>query len=391
MNDLGMVLSGGAARGAYQAGVLRFIYAELAPRLGRDLWPSVVSGTSVGALNGVAVASHDPGAVHLLSSLWQRMRLEDIVATESASLVGTVRNLIAPRAGSALLDPSPLRTMLEREVPIGALRASIDSGRCRAFIVSATELSTGKNVLFTDSANPGLDLDPMHGTRVERVQMAAPHLLGSASIPLVFPPVRLGRHLYVDGGLRQNTPLRPVLKAGARRVILISPHVHASQEGTLPLEDIVPTLPFMAGKSLNALMSDPVERDLHGAEQINQLIAWGESRYPGFQDALRADLGLSPVSLLSIRPTEDLGRMANAIFASSPPSTTKQMRWLLQTLADQPNSGEGESDLLAYLYFDRGFTGAAEDLGFADARRMEERLAAFLLETRARTDEAPPA
>jgi NTE family protein len=389
MNDLGMVLSGGASRGSYQAGVLRFIYTDLAPRLGRDVWPSVVSGTSVGALNGVAVASHDPASLHLLSTIWQRMRIGDVVAPESASLLGTVRNLISPKAGSALLDPAPLQALLERDIPIGALRGAIDTGRCRAFIVSATELSTGHNVLFTDSADPTLDLQPLSGARVERVAMKAEHLLGSASIPLVFPPVRIAGQLYVDGGLRQNTPLRPVLKAGARRVILISPHVQAGQEGAIPLDDIVPTLPFMAGKSMNALMSDPVERDLHSADQINRIIAWGEARYPGFAAALEQDLGLAPVSLLSLRPSADLGRMANTIFASSPPQTTKQMSWLLHTLADQPNTGEGESDLLAYLYFDRGFTGPAEALGFSDARDQEQRIADFLLQTRARDEAAP--
>jgi len=94
------------------------------------------------------------------------------------------------------------------------------------------------------------------------------------------------------------------------------------------------------------------------------------------------------VSLLSLRPSADLGRMANAIFAAAPPRTTKQMRWLLQTLADQPNSGEGESDLLAYLYFDKAYTGAAEGLGFSDARAQEERIATFLLETRPQSEPA---
>jgi NTE family protein len=383
MNDLGMVLSGGASRGSYQAGVLRFIYTDLAPRLGRDVWPAVVSGTSVGALNGVAVASHDPGALHLLSNIWQRMRIEDVVAPESASLLSTVRNLISPKAGSALLDPAPLQALLERDIPLDALRCAIDSRRCRAFIVSATELSTGNNVLFTDSADPNLDLQPLTGARVERVSMGAQHLLASASIPLVFPPVRLAGQLYVDGGLRQNTPLRPVLKAGARRVVLISPHVKAGTEATTPLDEVVPTLPFMAGKSMNALMSDPVERDLHSADQINQILAWGVARYgPEFAAGIERDLGLAAVSLLSLRPSADLGRMANANFASNPPRTTKQMSWLLHTLADQPNSDEGESDLLAYLYFDRGFTGTAEALGFSDARDQEERIANFLLETR---------
>ena len=382
MNDLAIVLSGGAARGAYQAGVLRFIFTELAPRVGRPLWPSIVSGTSVGALNGIAVACQDRGAVHLLSSLWQKMRMEDVVAPESASLLSAVRNLLAPKAGSALLDAAPLGALLRREVPIATLRQAIDSGRCRAFIVSTTELATGDNVLFLDTASADIDLQPLPGSRVEPARLSTEHLLASASIPIVFPPVTLGDHLYVDGGLRQNTPLRPVLKAGARRVMLISPHSDTTSTTPNPLDGVIPTLPFMAGKTLNALMSDSVDRDMQAAEQINRLISWGSQHYgPEFGARVERDLGMTHVSLLNLRPTEDLGRMASSVFHSAPPPTTKQLTWLLHTLADPPNTTEGESDLLAYFLFDRAFTGRAEALGFSDAQRQEEIIAEFLLAT----------
>lgn len=380
MTEYALVLSGGASRGAYQAGVLRFIFHDLAPRLGVNAWPTFVSGTSVGALNGIAAAAQDLDSVLRLSSTWQQMKLNDVFELQTGGLLSTVRSLFSPRDGMALLDASPLRRLVQERLPHAEMRHALDTGACKAFIVSATELATGTNVLFTDSTDTALDLQPLPGARVDRVAMTTDHLLASAAIPLVFPPVRVGTRLYADGGLRQNTPLRPVLKAGARRVLIVSPHVQVGTEAAHPLEGVVPSLPFLAGKSLNALMSDPVERDVHMTRQINHIAEWGETRFgPGFREAMQQDLGLHPVELLSLRPSADLGRMASSIYAMSPPAVGRQLRWLLDTLADQVNSEQGESDLLAYLLFDRSFTGPAEFLGFEDARNREEEIARFLL------------
>lgn len=380
MSDLGLVLSGGASRGAYQAGVLRFLLCDLAPRLGFVPWPSVVSGTSVGALNGSAVATREQEAVQRLSAIWQNMRLNDVFDQDQVGLFSTVRSLFAPRAGTALLDPSPLNRLLQQQIPWRALRAAIDGGHTRAFIMSATELSTGSNVLFCDTIDDTLDLEPLPGARVDRVRAGPDHLMASAAIPLVFPAVNVGGELYVDGGLRQNTPLRPVLKAGCRRVLIVSPHVEPEFEARSDLGEVVPTLPFMAGKSMNALMADPVARDVHLAQQLNRIMQWGADTYgPGFRDGLEAALGLHEVEIFKFEPSVDLGRLASTIFNRSPPATTTQMGWLLHMMADQPNQEGGESDLLAYLYFDRGFTGPAEALGFEDARAREEELATFLL------------
>jgi NTE family protein len=383
MTDFGLVLSGGASRGAYQAGVLRFLLCDLAPRLGYVPWPSVVSGTSVGALNGSAVVTRDTDAIRRLSAIWQNMRLNDVFDQDQVGVFSTVRSLFAPREGTALLDPTPLRRLLREQIPWADIRRAIDSGRTRAFILSATELSTGTNVLFTDTADEDLYLDPLPGARVDRVSVGPEHLMSSAAIPLVFPAVRVGDELYVDGGLRQNTPLRPVLKAGCRRVLIVSPHVEPEFEARTDLGEVVPTLPFMAGKSMNALMADPVSRDVHLAEQINRIIRWGEETYgPSFRARFEAGLGMHEVEILKFEPSADLGRLASTIFNKSPPATTTQMGWLLSMMADQPNQKGGESDLLAYLLFDRSFTGPAEALGFEDARGREEQLANFLLRGR---------
>lgn len=377
MTTLGMVLSGGAARGAYEAGVLRYLLADLPRRLGRVPWPDVVSGTSVGALNGVFAVAREGQRLHRMSRIWQDLRIEQVYRLRPAKVLG---GLLARRHKPefGLLDPSPLHDLVQREFPAAAMRRSIDSGACRAFIVAATELATGYNAVFVDSASGGL-VEQQPGSRSYETRITDAHCRASAAIPFVFPPVRVDGRYLVDGGLRQNTPLRPVLRAGADKVVVIGLKQPRELEGAVPLDDPSPNLMFLAGKTLNALLLDPVERDLWQADQINKLVDWGVKTYgPAFAERLAADLQLRRVDLLFIRPTEDLGRMAGEIYRKSPPRVDRATRALLDLVADRANGSE--ADLLSYLYFDRAFTAELEALGFEDARRHEESFGRLLEE-----------
>lgn len=384
--DIGLVLSGGASRGAYQAGVMRFIFRQLPKRLGFVPWPNVVSGTSVGALNAMFTVTRSERYLVYLSRIWRRMRLSDVFVIRPDDVIGALWGRYRGRPGAALLDPSPLEDLIGELFPYEETRAAIDSGAVRAFITCATDLADGTNTLFVDSADEDLDLKPLPGSKVIRTQARPENLLASAAIPFLFPPVRIAGRTYVDGGLRQNTPLRPVLHSGVDRILLILSHAEPQNQvrheaGPDQDHDVVPTLAFLAGKSLNAIMADPVERDLVMAERTNAYIDWGTQRYgPGFAEQIREDLGLRKVRLLTIRPQLDLGAVANATFRAHPPKDHASSRLLLNLMADRPNEEGGESDLLSYLYFDREFTGRIEAQGYEDARRMEAELIRFFTE-----------
>lgn len=380
---LGLVLSGGASRGAYQAGVMRFIYRQLPRTLGYIPWPHVVSGTSVGALNGMFTIPRSEKYMVYLSRIWRRMRVSDVFTIRPDDVLGTFWGRYRGRTGAALLDPSPLENLIRDLFPREETRASIDSGKVKAFIACATDLADGTNTLFVDSADPDLNLRPLPGSRIERRQIGPDTLLASSAIPFLFPPVRIGTRTYVDGGLRQNTPLRPVLHSGVDRILLIGSHaarehqVNSSEAGG-PSHDVVPTLAFLAGKSLNAIMADPIERDLVVAERMNDFISWGIDQYGApFERKCREDLGLRKVRIQSIRPKLDLGAVANATYRAHPPKDTASARLLLSLMADSANDAGGESDLLSYVYFDREFTGRIEAQGYEDARAMEEELLDF--------------
>ena len=377
-----MVLAGGAARGAYEAGVLRFIYLKLAKRLGFSPWPSVVGGTSVGALNGVFVVTQKAEYVQRISRMWQEVTIGDVYRFHGGGVIRTVRSMFRAAQQGALLDPTPLYGLVRREFPRAAMRQSIDQGLCRAFIVSCTRLDNGLNSLFCDSAAPDLSLNPPAGTVVLREPVLAEHFLASTALPFFFPPYKVGQHYYADGGLRQNTPVRPVIRAGADRILIIGAGSEQEFTGGETVEDITPSLPFLAGKTLNALLLDPVSRDLHSTEQINRILAWGRENYgPEYARRIAEDLGVREVTTLFLRPKTDLGRIASDIFKSNPPKTTSQVRWLMSLVADQANAESGESDFLSYLFFDHEYTGVLEQMGYEDARDQEETLARFFTDS----------
>ncbi|MCB9745617.1 MAG: patatin-like phospholipase family protein [Alphaproteobacteria bacterium] len=379
MSSFGLILAGGAARGAYAAGVMRFLFTAMPQMLGRVRWPEVVSGTSVGALNGVFAAARDLERVRWLSRTWQQMRIEQIYALHPGSVFTMLRSTFTPIQGASLLDSSPLRRLVVDNFPTEALRRAIDGGDNRAFVVSATQISTGYNMLFVDASEKPAPLRPLPGARFEQGPMRPEHLLASAGLPFLFPPVDVDGKTYVDGGLRQNTPLRPALQLGVDRALVVGVLMSKEAEGIRPMPSITPTLPFLAGKTLNALMLDPVERDITHAEGLNRILEWGAARYGAdFLRDIQVDLGLRPVQLLHVQPTEDLGRIAAATFRSEPPPVSAALSRLLGLVADNANAGEGESDLLSYLYFDRAFTAQIEALGFEDAARREEELMAFV-------------
>lgn len=371
-----MVVAGGAARGAWQSGVLRFLVTDLAKRIGQVPWPGVVAGTSVGALNGVNVAARSVQGVLDLSELWRQMEIERVYRVRALDVVTAFYNSFWSAGPFALLDARPMYALVRRAFPEHALREAIAFGDTRAFIVSATELDTGINTLFVDSHDPTLWLQPSPGARIKRGAVTAEHCLASAALPLLFEPVAVSGSLHVDGMLRQNTPIRPVIQSGVGHILVVG--IDAPAERHPSLGKVVPTFAFIAGKALNAVLMDPVDADLRQVEKLNDLIRWGRQHYgEPFAEHLQRDQGLREIEVHRISPSEDLGIIARDVFNATPPSVSTPVRTLLNLVADPANTGE--SDLLSYLLFDKHYTSQIEQLGFEDARRCEDELARFVM------------
>ena len=232
---LGLVLTAGGARGAYQAGVLKRI-GEIPALRGQPSPFRIVAGASAGAINGAmvsALAGNLHEATTALASVWGRLEVRDVFRPDLSSFLMTGLRLMADLGLGGLfgggrvqsmLDTAPLPAFLERALPLEGIGDSIRRGHLYALAVTATSYHSGRSFTFIQGrAGHPLWLKSRRVTLP--VQMTLDHICASAAIPIVFPPVRLmceGRPLWFgDGGLRLVNPLSPAIRLGATRVFAV--------------------------------------------------------------------------------------------------------------------------------------------------------------------------
>lgn len=389
--SLALVLSGGGARGAYEVGVLSYVYSEIlrmrggvAPKL------DVICGTSVGAINACYLAAHaqDPASgMRRLVDLWTSLQVERVLKFD-LGLVGRLPRVFRGGGEAAgIFDVAPMVDLITREVSWRMLARTLRRGHLRALCVSATEVSTGRTTLFVDTA-PDVRLPTGLGSRVvvQRETVGPQHALASAAIPLVFPPVQIGAELYCDGGLRQNTPIAPAIRLGAERILVIGlskeNRAPAMRETPARPRDVAPGAMFLLGKVLNAFLLDHVQADVELLQRINQILDDGAAvAGPDFAERLSAHAisrGGEPyrkVETLVIRPSQDIGYLAAKHLSRGRVDASFVARRALALLDSGPGD---ESDLASYLLFDGAFARKLIELGRADAEAQRDRLKAFL-------------
>jgi NTE family protein len=373
--ELGLVLGGGGARGAYQVGVMRWL-ARRYP----ELHVPIITGVSAGALNAAKLASHHgtfEQAIAELNALWGGLTAEEVFHVDAPRLAlngmrwaaqllsgGRVH---APQV-RGLLDTAPLRGLLEEVLPnvdgtIAGIDYNLHRGTLRAVAIVTTSYSTGQSVVWVQ----GQDIRPW--TRPLRKAVHAPitidHVLGSAALPLFFPAVSIGDAWYGDGGIRLTAPLSPALHLGASRVLAISTRYERTRaESDSP--DIVgyPPPAQVLGVLLNAVFLDLIDQDMLRLERLNALLR----DMP--EDARH---GLRLIRLLVIRPSRDLGGLVTGFERQMP----RAFRFLVRGLGTRQTRSP---DVLSMLAFVPGYLQALIELGEADAEARRDEIEAFMAE-----------
>jgi len=192
-----LVLSGGGGRGAYHVGVLRFLEEH-------EWRPDIIVGTSIGAVNGAAIASGHTS--HSLWALWRRLKTDDVQRR--------AWDLFSLDEWDHLLDTAPLRRTLIEEgwLDLARINAQPPSRQLRITVV---EMETGRLRVFGNSP------DPSPGSHCEHVTITLDHILASCSIPLIYPPTKIEDVAFWDGGTVANTPLGPAIDAGAEDIVVV--------------------------------------------------------------------------------------------------------------------------------------------------------------------------
>jgi len=391
---IGLVLSGGGARGAYEVGVLRYVREMLKV----DTTFDVVTGTSVGAINGAYVAAtcDRPRAQgRALARVWAELSIDEVYRFGWQQLRELPRVLFGrdlpkvPHGAKigGLVDGRFLEQIVRNRIPWTGITENLRRGKLHAMSCAATEVATGISTIFVQTARGRI---PEHwptvpNETVVHTAITAAHALASAAIPALFPAVRVGDQLFVDGALRQNTPLRPAMRLGARRLLVVglkhaeSPMLKRRRQRE-QAQFVYPNAFFLLGKVLDSLMLDKVEADLDRIERINRMIEAGTREFgpefaPRLASAMGREQGFSHVHTVLIRPSQDLGKLAWDVIEQGKLSRYSGVvaRWIRRSVAAE-QAGGGESDLGSYVLFDPDYVREAIALGFEDARSHHAQL-----------------
>jgi NTE family protein len=383
--DLALVMSGGGARAAYQVGLLRYLARQFP-----DLKVPIVTGVSSGGINAAHLASHHgsfPQAVQELVSLWQRLTVGEVFRVDAPSLtwIGLrwIFQLLSGGVGGAvrvrgLVDTTPLRNYLSEVLHVvdgelTGIQYNLALGRLKAIALSTSSYTTGQSLTWIQ----GQDLNDW--TRPQRRSQQAvltiDHVMASSALPLFFPAVEIDDEYFGDGGVRLSAPLSPAIHLGAEKVLAISTRYNrTAAEARLPEVTGYPPPAQVFGVLLNSVFLDFMDQDALRLERLNLLLG---KIPPEDRDGFR------PVRLLVLRPSVDLGRLANEF----EPRLPKTFRFLTRGLGTRQTKSP---DFLSMVLFQPDYIGRLIELGEADAEARADEIHAFIRAGTAKTAEDGP-
>lgn len=374
MSELALVMGGGGARAAYQVGFLRALAARHP-----TLAPSILCGVSAGAINTAFLAARTgpfDERVELLARVWRELTVDQVFHVEVGTLATT-----AVRAGlklvsggiprgpgvRSLVDTGPLRALLTRVCHadfrgrLVGVDENLANGRLRAVAITAASYSTGQSITFVQGRG-AFAWERAH-RRSESVALTVEHVMASSALPIFFPAVEIGGRWYGDGGMRMTSPLSPAVRLGADKILAISTrHVRTREEAEEPLVDAYPPPAQVLGMLFNTVFLDQFDADALELQRVNGLLAAAPPEARG---------DLRPVKLFVLRPSYDLGRLANAY----EPSLPGGLRFMTRGLGTRETRS---NDMLSLLMFQSDYVSRLIELGEQDAERRAGELEAFL-------------
>ncbi len=374
-----LILSGGGARAAYQVGVLKAL-AELAPNNLKNPFP-IICGTSAGAINALAIAAH-PGnfrsAVYTLTNIWENLDIGQVykhgwgdLAKGLGSVAFSLFNQgIGKHKPLSLLDNAPLWTLLGTAIPFENIDKAIQSGKLLAVSVSATGYTSGHSVSFFQG-HPDIPSWQRYRRAGIATHLRLEHLVASASIPTIFPAVRINREYFGDGALRQLAPISPALHLGAEKLMVVgvSGNLKAVRANKrVPLRHS-PSMGQIVGHLFNSAFVDALDSDIEHLERMNELLRLIPSEQLEAQG-----LNLRPVDCTVISPSSPLDVIAGRNVRYLPNS----LRFFLRAIGATARGGGATA--ASYLLFAREFISELIKLGYQDAMADSDNIRQFFTE-----------
>lgn len=372
-NTLAFVMGGGGARAAYQVGVLRSIAKQFP-----DLRVPIVTGVSAGAINAAMLAAHHgtfAQATDELLHLWSDLTPERVFRTDFRALAksagGWLRQLASGGAPGrprvrGLVDTSPLHGYLAEALhavdgELTGIHANLATGRLKAAAISTTNYSTGQSVLWVQGE--GVKEWERPNRRSALAVLSVGHVMASAALPILFPAVRIGPHWFGDGGIRLAAPLSPALHLGADRILALSTRRRrTTEEAGRETVSGYPPPAQVAGLLLNSIFLDMLDQDAQRLDVLNRLL---EHVRPEDRQGMRR------VRLVTIRPSVDLGRLADR----HEPQLPKMFRFMTRGLGTKQVKAP---DFLSLIMFQPDYLTELIAVGEADADAQMDDIASLL-------------
>jgi NTE family protein len=378
---LGLVLMGGGARTAYQAGALQAI-GQLLQNQRAGAAPTfpfqVLAGTSAGALNATFLASKAMDGLNGLDELaqfWGKLRSEAVYHLPQtpmakfsrwATALGLVQSV---RQSAAVMDSLALVNTLHSAIALDRIDTALQSGVLQALAVTASSYSSGAHWTFCQTRDGQPIPWSRPGRRAEQQPITIEHLMASSAIPFIFPSTPLwvdgGMEFFGDGSMRQLSPLSSAVHLGADRILAIG--VGQPQRASLgtPMQSSGrPSLGTIAGHAMASVFHDTLDADVAQISRVNQSLNM-------LPESVRAELPFRSVKVLALQPSASLDALAQEHVQSLP----KPIVRVLEGLGALRGSGAA---LASYLLFEPGFIQALMALGQADVQARADELLAFL-------------
>jgi NTE family protein len=365
--DLAVMLTGGGARAAYQVGVIKGLARHFP-----DLRFQIITGVSAGAINAIFLASHDGPlreSAGDLAALWCSLECRHVFRPNYAALLPfrtAFKAILPPRMSKrphGVLNAGPLAETLRdayhcpiRNQPIEGIRRNLARGDLKAIGLIGLDYTTGQSVRWTQ----GRVIDTFEGPNRRSVQaeITVEHVLASASLPFVFPAVKIEQRWYGDGGIRLAAPLSSAVHLGARRILAMSTgYQRTPDEANTPEIGGYPPVAQIMGQLINAVFLDVIDEDVTRMERMNEMISK--------LDASQRN-GFKAIDLFVMRPSVDLGRLAGEHEKYLP----RNMKLLTRALGTRETKSP---DFISMLMFEPHYTTALIEIGENDvASRLDE-------------------
>ncbi len=371
--DLGLVMSGGGARAAYQVGFLRALSRHYP-----DVCFPYITGVSSGAINAAFIANESGNLnekIDRLVDIWSNLTIDHVFRVDSASILthvvrwglrlvlGGASNAIETRS---LVDTEPLRQLMESILKpengiLKGIDKNIEAGKLQAIAITASSYTTGQSISWVHGKEIA---EWERGHRKSHISdLTIDHIMASTSLPMLFPSVYVDGSWYGDGGIRLTAPLAPAIHMGAKKLLAISTrHIYPQRNELTAKLDDYPSPAKVMGAMYSAIFLDVFDNDALRLDRINHLLDDCKGSNPE---------SLEPIKLLLLRPSEDLGDLA----AQYEPQLPRAFRFMTRGWGTQEYQS---TDMLSLVMFQSDYLQHLIRMGEQDAEARMDEITDFL-------------